>query len=298
MTEPITTTSPGTSTTSTPIIDGHLPLTVWLVAADTESVPACTGGCCHPVNGPLARHLIAVCTRLGDTVVHLGATDHQLVTAALTAGCLPVAVFTDAARAGVIWTRLARTHPAHDLEVTDLRITDLDDDETPYADLVGRVGLVVMEQTCDRPGRHPGRPSPPDAAKAHSITAAARLVKPDGHLAVVSGLHRQGGVVDPLPEIIVQAREAGLAYLQHIIALRHPARGERIEPDSLRRGLRALQELPGCAGLPASARVHSDVLLFTRRKGLCAPQNPETTPSDAAGLPIAAGAVAQVGGGR
>ncbi|MEV4800755.1 hypothetical protein AB0K18_12145 [Nonomuraea sp. NPDC049421] len=289
MTEPTTTSSSGTSTTSTPATAGHLPLTVWLTPADAESVPTCTIGCCHPVSGPLARHLIAACTQLGDTVVHLSASDHQLVSAALTAGCLPVALFTGAARAGVTWTRLARTHPAHDLELTDLRATD-PDDEALLADLVGRAGLTVVEQTCERPSSH-------GAAKAYGVAAAARLLKPGGHLAVVAGLHRRGGVVDPLPKLIVQAREAGLVYLQHIVALRHPARGERIDPGLLRRGLAELQELPACAGLPASARVHSDVLLFTRPGGYSEPRDPQAPPVDGAGA-IATGGVVQVGSER
>ncbi|MFI6184282.1 hypothetical protein ACIA8R_52755 [Nonomuraea sp. NPDC051191] len=310
MTDPTTTSS---SSTSTPAIDffrelcvsrevqdpsrGHLPLTVWLAASDTESVPACTGGCCHPISGPLARDLIAACARLGETVVHLGASDHQLISAALTAGCLPVAVFTNTARVGVIWTRLARTHPTHDLEVTDLRITDLGD-ETPLADLADDAGLVVAEQVCEQPDRHPGWPSSPGAIKVHDITAAARLVKPGGHLAVVTGLYRHGGMVDPLPEIITRARKAGLVYLQHIIALRHPARGERIEPAHLCRGLAATHELQVCADLPASTRVHSDVLLFTRPRGLAGPPEPTARPAASTASPVAAGAFAQVGGGR
>ncbi|RSN07368.1 hypothetical protein DMB42_22125 [Nonomuraea sp. WAC 01424] len=231
-------------------------------------------------------------------MVHLGASDHQLVSAALTAGCLPVAVFTDAARAGVIWTRLARTHPGHDLEVTDLRITDLDDDEVPLADVAGSAGLVVTEQTCERPGRHPAHQDVHPAAKAFGIMSAAGLVKPGGHLAVVTGLRRQGAVVDPLPEIIGQARSAGLVYLQHIIALRHPARGDHIEPDLSRRGMDTLRELPQCDGLSTSARVHSDVLLFTRPRGLPLSDEPEAPPAGDDGPPAASRAATPVGGGR
>ncbi|WP_431921669.1 hypothetical protein [Nonomuraea jabiensis] len=56
---------------------GHLPLSVWLAVADTESIATCPASCCHPVSGRLARHLVAACTRPGETVVHLGASDHQ-----------------------------------------------------------------------------------------------------------------------------------------------------------------------------------------------------------------------------
>ncbi|MFG1711095.1 hypothetical protein ACFLIM_48860 [Nonomuraea sp. M3C6] len=241
---------------------------MWLAAADTESATTCRAGCCHPVSGPLARHLVAACTRLGETVVHLGASDHQLVSAALTAGCLPVAVFTDVARAGVSWSCLARTHPDYDLEVTDLRVTEPGDDACVLADLAGSAGLVVAELTCQQPvGHATGRPDseaePETVAEVFDVARAAGLVKPGGHLVVVTGLHRQDGVVDPVPEIIARVREAGLVYLQHIIALRHPARGERIDPGLARRALAAIEELPECAGLPASARVHADLLLFT-----------------------------------
>lgn len=47
-------------------VRGHLPLSVWLAAADTESVLTCPAGCCHPVSGRLAHHLVAACTRPGS----------------------------------------------------------------------------------------------------------------------------------------------------------------------------------------------------------------------------------------
>ncbi|MEV4178793.1 hypothetical protein [Nonomuraea sp. NPDC049709] len=241
---------------------GHLPLSVWAVAASTESPATCPAGCCRPISGPLARHLVAACTRLGETVVHLGASDHQLVSAALTAGCLPVAVFTDAARAGVSWTCLARTHANDDLEVTELRITDPGEDSSLLADLVSSAGLVVAEQTCHRDSI--GRPDV--EGEVFDLANAAALVRPDGHLVVVTALHREDGVADPVPEIIARARDAGLVYLQHIVALRHPIRDGRIDTDLSRRSLAAIADLPECAGLPASARVHSDVLIFARRK--------------------------------
>ncbi|NRQ38444.1 hypothetical protein HII36_42450 [Nonomuraea sp. NN258] len=283
---------------------GHLPLTVWLAAADTESVSTCQAGCCHPVSGPLARHLIAACTRMGETVIHLGAADHQLVSAALTAGCLPVAVFTDPDRAGVIWTRLARTHPDYDLCVTDLRVCDLrgadrDDDEAPplLADLARSAGLVVSEQVCDR-RRRLGGPCPDEEAQVYDVVSAAGLVRPGGHLAVVTGLHRTDRVVDPLPQIIARARAAGLVYLQHIIALRQPARGDRIEPRRSSQATAAWQELPECAALPASARVHSDVLLFTRLKTPSSSSEVATKPAQPLGGPNASATVTQTGGAR
>ncbi|MEV4471241.1 hypothetical protein [Nonomuraea sp. NPDC049504] len=224
----------------------------------------------------MARHLLAACARLGETVLHLGATDHQLVSAALTAGCLPVAVFTDAARMGVSWACLARTHPDYDLEVTDLRVTDPGDDSSVLADLADEVGLVVAEQTCRQPRGQSSadRPDSSAGAEVFDVACAAALVKPGGYLAVVTGLHREGGVADPVPEIIARAREAGLVYLQHIVALRHPVRGQRIDADLSRRALAAIGELPEYAGLPATARTHADVLLFSRPRRLTEPLHP------------------------
>ncbi|MBF8193974.1 hypothetical protein ITP53_51530 [Nonomuraea sp. K274] len=252
------------------------------MAASTESPATCPTGCCRPISGPLARHLVAACARLGETVVHLGASDHQLVSAALTAGCLPVAVFTDAVRAGVSWTCLARIHANDDLEVTELRITDPGEDSSLLADLVGSAGLVVAEQTCQRDfiGH-----SDVDG-EVFDLASAAGLVRPGGHLVVVTGLHRENGVVDPVPEIIIRARDTGLVYLQHIIALRHPVRGERFNTRLSRRVVAATGELPECAGLPASARAHSDVLIFARRR---------TSPPGDAAMPSGGGSSTLVG---
>ncbi|MFC7101185.1 hypothetical protein ACFQQB_12305 [Nonomuraea rubra] len=208
-------------------------------------------------------------------MVHLGASDHQLVSAALTAGCLPVAVFTDATRAGVSWTCLARIHSNDDLEVTELRITDPGEDSSLLADLEGSAGLVVAEQTCHRD--FIGHPDV--EAEVFDLASAAGLVKQDGHLVVVTGLHLEGGVADPVSEIIARARDAGLVYLQHIIALRHPVRGERVDTGLSRRAVAATGELSECAGLPVSARVHSDVLIFARRRS-SPPGDPAMPSSD------------------
>ncbi|MFI7225105.1 hypothetical protein ACIBO5_17970 [Nonomuraea angiospora] len=282
------------------VVRGHLPLSVWLAAADTESVATCPAGCCHPVSGRLARHLVAACTRPGETVVHLGASDHQLVSAALTAGCLPVAVFADVARAGVSWTCLARTHADYDLEVTELRVADPRDESSALADLAGGAGLVVAEQTCRQPlGRSKSTDRPGSEAEDFDVICAAGLVKPGGYLAVVTGLHREAGVVDPMPEIITQAREAGLVYLQHIIALRHAARGEHIDPDlSHCAALATIQELPECAGLPASGRAHSDLLIFKRPRTPLGPDGSTSLPVEGAVGPDGAKAPVQAGGER
>ncbi|MFI7640578.1 hypothetical protein [Nonomuraea sp. NPDC049400] len=250
----------------------HLPLSVWPAAADAESISTCERGCCVPVSGPLARHLLSACTRLGDTVIHLGATDHQLVSAALLMGCRATATFADPALAGVAWTRLTRTHLEHDLQVADLRVIRPENSTRAVEDLSGTAVLVVVQQSCTPSPGDASRPAAEAAAsdvRLNDVSAAAALLKPGGHLAVVTGLHgAEDRVVDPVPEIITRARGVGLRYLQHIIALRLPVRGELIDPAMSHREVAAAQALPPCAGLPVSARVHSDVLLFTKVTGL------------------------------
>ncbi len=231
----------------------HLPLSVWLAAADTETIPAC----CVPVSGPLARQLVSACTRLGDTVIHISATDHQVISAALSMGCRATVTFSDSVQAGVVWTRLTRSHPEHDLQVADLRVTRPERVGLVLTDLAGAAALVVIEQTCTA--------DQPATARSFDVEPAGTLVKPGGYLAVITGLcHAKNGVVDPAPGIIARARQVGLVYLQHIIALRLPARGERIDPVISPCGVTVAQELRGWVGPSGRARVHSDLLLFAK----------------------------------
>jgi hypothetical protein len=237
----------------------HLPLSVWPAAADTEIVPACRSGCCVPVSGPLARHLVTACTRLGDLVVDLDASDHNVISTALAMGCQATATFTDPVLARVIGQALATTHPDHDLAVADLRLTRPDTLLADLRHLKGAASLVVRTYACSS-RRHERTNT---VGQAHlDLPGSAALLKPGGHLAVVTGLHHgQADPVDPAPALIAEAQRAGLLYLQHIIALRVPVRGERLEPP-LTWGLPRTGAAAG--GLPASARVHSDLFIFTR----------------------------------
>ncbi|NRQ34837.1 hypothetical protein HII36_23810 [Nonomuraea sp. NN258] len=244
-------------------------MSVWLAAADTESVTACRSGCCIPVSAPLARHLVTACTRLGGLVIDLDAADDHVASTALALGCRAAATITDPALAGVIGKALATTHSDHDLEAADLRLTHPDTNFTALRDLARQAALVVLKQN-----RHPSDTRQEPATKTgtyeHASTSevarAAELVKPGGHLVVVTGLHRtEHGVTDPTPRIIVQARHAGLVYLQHIVALRVRVTGEPIEAPAA--WCPAMSGESARAGLPASVRVHSDLLIFTKPSG-------------------------------
>ncbi|NJP96432.1 hypothetical protein HCN51_44575 [Nonomuraea sp. FMUSA5-5] len=244
----------------------HLPLSVWPAAADTETVAACRSGCCVPVSESLARHLVTACTRLGDLVIDLDAADHHIISTALTMGCLATATITDPALAQAIGQTLATTHPDHDLAIADLRLTRPDSPLADLRDLTGAAALVLHSHAC--PSRRTERADVAERT-ALDLTGSAKLLKPGGHLVVVTGLHRdQQSLVDPAPALIAQAQRAGLLYLQHIVALRVPVRGEHIE-SPLTWGVPRAEAT--AAGVPLSTRAHSDVFIFTRPRITVAP---------------------------
>jgi hypothetical protein len=237
----------------------HLPLSVWPTAADTETVPTCHSGCCVPVSGPLARHLVTACTRLGDLVIDLDAADHHLISTALAMGCQTTATFTDPVLARVIAQSLATDHPDHDLAVADLRLARPDTALSGLRDLTGTAALVVRSHTCSSRKTEPAGTA---GQTSFDLAGSAALLKPGGHLVVVTGLHRgRQDLLDPAPALITQAQRAGLLYLQHIVALRVPVRGGHIEPPLTWGAPRAEAAIDG---LPISTRMHSDVYIFTR----------------------------------
>ena len=123
---------------------------------------------------------------------------------------------------------------------------------------------------------------PPNTRKRSGEPAGARPADslPDGVRPVVSGAGRaleDGGILavalaspQPGPEftdrtgsVIHTARREGFSYLQHIVIVDAPVRGERISaPPSgpARCALRLIRH----TGIPVHARTHLDVLIFTR----------------------------------
>ncbi|MFB4285898.1 hypothetical protein ACBJ59_62345 [Nonomuraea sp. MTCD27] len=257
----------------------HLPLSVWPAAADTETVPACRTGCCVPVGGPLAHHLVTACTRLGDLVIDLDAADHHVISTALAMGCQATATITDPVLLAVIGKTLARIHPDHDLEVADLRLTRPDTWPTDIRDLIGAATLVVRSHTCSSQRNvQATEPAKPVKQTTLGLAESAALLKPGGHLVLITGLHRDGQeLLDPAPTLIAEAQRAGLLYLQHIVALRLPLRSASIEPPITWGPSKASSAV---AGLPVSARVHSDVFIFTKQRPESSPPTPGSRNTD------------------
>ncbi|NYI98318.1 hypothetical protein HNR12_004595 [Streptomonospora nanhaiensis] len=104
-----------------------------------------------------------------------------------------------------------------------------------------------------------------DAAQA-LITAAAGLLRPGGHLAVICPGHEQtGGQVDRVTVCAHAAHAAGLAYVQHIIALTRPISGdaaERAEEGSGAPGEQVLGAAHAEAAVTLISPCHHDVVLL------------------------------------
>ena len=99
---------------------------------------------------------------------------------------------------------------------------------------------------------------------AEVMTACAALLRPGGRMAVVAPHHHaHGGLAHLPPRMVEAAQQAGLDYLQHVIALTRPIRGDRLQegPEE------AQQSRLNTASAAATARhtpAHDNVLLFTK----------------------------------
>lgn len=96
---------------------------------------------------------------------------------------------------------------------------------------------------------------------------ARHVLAPGGHLAVITtARHERGRLVDLAPEIIRRADAAGLAYVQHVIAVRVPVEGDALVVQSDPAELAQLRRVQS-AELPPVVSVHADVCLFARPGG-------------------------------
>jgi len=101
-------------------------------------------------------------------------------------------------------------------------------------------------------------------AMAEVYTACATVLRPGGLLVTVTRNPRpQGRLFDLTAATVQLAQQAGLVYLQHVIALHAAIRGSRlVAPPSLRQRINTRNAR--ARGVPVHLPIHEDILVFQR----------------------------------
>ncbi len=117
-------------------------------------------------------------------------------------------------------------------------------------------GQAALAITLSSGGRSPADGL--DAAETAPYTACHRVLRPGGVLAVIASRPAPGGIPD-LGLAVACARAAGLVYAQHIILVHAAIAGGQLRPFPSP-DLTA----PGPQDGPPAARIHTDLLIFTK----------------------------------
>ncbi|TMQ92018.1 hypothetical protein ETD83_28235 [Actinomadura soli] len=276
-----------------------LPLTVWLCPDDTTDQPTHDAQPCHgpahraartwtcerhlgTISSGLARHLIATTTGEHDVIAEAFTTNSATLRTAASLDRRAVGCVPHFPLAQHIGAQLRAHLPHEQLGRVAMRPCRADQMHRGIADHSGQVALVIAAPPMagghiaeSRARRARGACSAclsdvlTDSA-FHSqsfLPAAYRILRPGGHLAVVTtARHRNGHLIDPAPAIIREARKAGFRYSQHIIAVRVPVEGDTLLIQAGPGSLGQLRDIRSRA-LPPAARVHADVCLLTRPGG-------------------------------
>jgi hypothetical protein len=265
-----TTPSPNLNVTGTP------PLTVW-PCHSTTSQPAdtqqagddqtCRGA--SLITPVLADRIVGQFSPDGGLVVDpYTAADGALITAAAKAGRCAIGVHPDPARLDRAQQGLHNDVPADSRGVVELRRGEPGDLGALLDDVAGWVDLVATSPIYGF--THPSGQRPGDTGRGWDtcpvgdlLTDAAQLLRRGGLLVTVTAnTHTTDGpLIDIAALTVVLAREAGLRYLQHIIALTAPIQDGALTPPEPA-GHRHAADGAGGASRPA----HADVLVFTASK--------------------------------
>ncbi|RSN03109.1 hypothetical protein DMB42_35355 [Nonomuraea sp. WAC 01424] len=267
-----------------------VPLSVWLCSdTTTETARAKDGPCAgeaicgrhrQAVGRELARHLIDACTRPGGVVADIFTTSETVLVAAAEMGRLgigfvprlPVAQhlvgrfrqeLTAEQRAAV---RL-RPHGPHEMREALSGFEGKVDLLIAALPLHPEVGWAVGSRSTSCPSCRTEQPTLAMPQLGRFLEDARRALTPGGHLAVITtARHERGRLIDLAPGIIRRAAAAGLAYVQHVIAVRVPVEGDTLVVQAGPAELAQLRRAQS-AELPPVVSVHADVCLFARPGG-------------------------------
>lgn len=265
-----------------------MPLSVWLCSDTTsesckvKDSPRATEAVCgrhhRAVGRELARHLIDTCTRPGGVVADVFTMSETVLVAAAEMGRLGVGCVPLLPIAQHLADRLRQELSADQWTAVRLRPYGPHELREALLGLAGRVELLIAALP---PYPESGRPvdsalvsCPLCRAERPTLSAsqlgrfledARHVLAPGGYLAVITtARHEQGRLVDLAPGIIRRADAAGLAYIQHVIAVRVPVEGDALVVQPGPAELAQLRHAHS-AELPPVASVHADVLLFARK---------------------------------
>ncbi|GAA4943160.1 hypothetical protein GCM10023224_27280 [Streptomonospora halophila] len=230
------------------------PLAVWPCGQDPHTPPAID----------LTRRLITGLSARGQAAVFLGHGDGGPLAQAVQSGRRAYGIEIEPDRVTAAEQRVIDHLADEDRRRAVHRCGDARSAATLLEDMCGRAALVVA--WLPEPGRiprtarvasgHLGRLNGATYSDALGdvVRAAARLLRPGGHVALVCGGTRQdGGHPDRVTACAHHAHAAGLVYLQHIIALTDPVE-TYVDGDEA-------AGVPGAGGLgPAHARAAASVI--------------------------------------
>ncbi|WP_158566766.1 hypothetical protein [Actinomadura craniellae] len=134
--------------------------------------------------------------------------------------------------------------------------------EPPRYEIGGRAAQDVTNGRC--PACEVSAGMLTDERLAGFLAASWRVLRPGGHLAVITtARYENGRLVNPSPRIVQRASALGFRYVQHVIALRVPVEGDVLVVQAGPEGMGQLRDVRSRA-VPPAARVHADVCLFTK----------------------------------
>ncbi|MFB4308417.1 hypothetical protein [Actinomadura sp. GTD37] len=273
-----------------------LPLTVWLCPDDTTDQPAHHAQPCQgpahraPQTRTCERHLGTISSGLARHLINTTTDEHEVIAEGFTTNSAVLRAAAELDRRAVgcvphfplaqhIGAQLREHLPHEYLGRVAMRPCRADQMHRGIADHAGKVALVIAapptagSRTAEQKPRRARGACPAclsdvltdSAFRAQSfLPAAYRVLRPGGHLAVVTtARHHNGHLIDPAPAIIREARKAGFRYSQHIIAVRVPVEGDTLLIQAGPSSLGQLRDIRSRA-LPPAARVHADVCILTR----------------------------------